>query len=411
MSDFAPLPGDSFDLCVLGAGVSGLSLAQMAAGRAQQRVLVLEKRPEAGGCLATAPVGGPEPAGWLELGAHTCYNSYARFLDIMADTDFLSRATPRKGLGFRMVERGVLRSIPSCLNFWEAACSLPRLFGATKAGNTAAAYYSRILGPSNWARVLHPALNAVASQDTAGFPADALFKARSRRRKDVVRSFAVRGGLGPAVQALGRLPGIHCALDREVVALERAGAGFQLRTGRGETVQARRVALALPPDAARALLAPAFPELAGRLARIETRQVKSLGLVFRDPLPHLPRLAGLILPDGPCYSAVSGDAFPVPGKRAWTLHFDGAKAGDDGGMLDHACRVLGADPSLVEASFRRDHTMPALALGHDQWLTELDRALPETGLMLVGNYLSGLSIEDCAGRALAEFQRVLGPSA
>jgi hypothetical protein len=343
-------------------------------------------------------------SGWLELGAHTCYNSYRRFLDVVAGTDFLARATPRKSMGFRMVEAGALRSIPSCLDFWEAALHLPRMFSAAKAGQTAAAYYSRILGPGNWARVLHPALNAVASQETQAFPADALFKPRNGRRKDVARSFAVRGGLGPAVQALGRLPGIHLAVDRAAVALARNAGGFQVLTSLGETVQAGRVAVAVPADAAAALLAQGFPETAGLLGRIGTRRVQSLGLVFRDPLAHLPRLTGLILPGGPCYSAVSADTFPVAGMRAWTFHFDGRA--DAGAMLGHACAVLGADPAAVEASFRRDHTMPALTLGHGEWLQALDRSLAGTGLMVVGNYLAGLSIEDCAGRALAEFERV-----
>jgi protoporphyrinogen oxidase len=396
MDDLAPFPSDSYDLCIIGAGISGLSLAAMASAKGQ-RTLVLERRPEAGGCLSSAPVG---DSGWMELGAHTCYNSYRRFLDVMAGTDFLSRATSRKGLGFRMVERGALRSIPSCIDFWEAALALPRLFGASKAGLTAEAYYSRILGARNWARVLHPALNAVASQETGGFPADALFKKRNGRRKDVVKSFAVRGGLGPAAQALAGLPGVHLALGRAAVELR----GTSVRTAQGETVQARRVALAVPPDAAAALLAPDFPELAGLVGRIKTTTVRSLGLVFRDPLAHLPRLAGLILPDSPCFSAVSADAFPVPGKRAWTFHF-GPGALDEAQMLAHACQVLGVAPSLVEASYRRDHIMPAMAMGHDQWLQALDQRLAGTGLLLVGNYLGGLSIEDCAGRALSEFQR------
>jgi hypothetical protein len=135
--------------------------------------------------------------------------------------------------------------------------------------------------------------------------------------------------------------------------------------------------------------------------------VKSLGLVFRDPLPRLPRLAGLILAEGPCWSAVSGDAFQVPGRRAWSFHFDGARIDAADEMQAHACRILGADPALVEASYRRNHTMPAVTVGHDRWLEELDRVLAGSDLMLVGNYLSGLSIEDCAGRAFREFERVL----
>jgi protoporphyrinogen oxidase len=402
MRDLSPLPGDGYDLCIIGAGISGLALARMASGL-HLRTLVLERRDAAGGCLSSVPFGG---SGWLELGAHTCYNSYVRFLEVMAGTDFLDRVTARRGLGFRMVEQGALRSIPSCIDFWEAALHLPRLLGAAKAGQSAAAYYSRILGPKNWARVLHPALNAVASQETAGFPADALFQTRSRRRKDVARSFAVRGGLGPAVQALAGLPGVQCVLEREATGLLRTAGGYQVRTRLGESFQARRVALAVPAPAAAGLLAEAAPEVARLLGRMETRTVRSLGVVFQDPLAHLPRLAGLILPEGPCFSAVSADAFPVAGMRAWTLHCDGARIEPEA-MLDHACELLSAPRTAVAASYPREHTLPAIAMGHGDWLRSLDLALAGSDLMVVGNYLSGLSIEDCAGRARHEFERVL----
>jgi len=408
------LPADTFDLCVIGAGVSGLCLARLAAERLGLRVLMLERRTEPGGCLASAPVGDPSaPAGWLELGAHTCYNSYTGFLDIAGATDFLARATPRGAKGFRLVEAGVLRSIPSCLDFWEAFRSLPKRFRtarqlrAAKPAMTAEAYYSAILGPRNWARVLHPMLNAVASQEIRGFPADALFRIRPRRRKDLPRSFAVRGGLAEAARSLAAHPGIHCALGRQAVELAVDAAGFRIVTSLQETVRARRAALAVPPDQARALLAAPFPELAALLERIRTCQVSTLGLVFRDPLPHLPRLAGLVPAEGPCWSAVSADNFPVPGHRAWSFHFDGARAGREEDMLACACRILGARPESVEARHRRDHTMPSLELGHGPWLAALERALAGTGLMVLGNYLSGMSIEDCANRARHEFERVL----
>ena len=184
-----------------------------------------------------------------------------------------------------------------------------------------------------------------------------------------------------------------------------------MSTAQGETFRARQVALAVPPDAAAALVAQAFPALAAHLGRMETRAVQSLGIVFADPLAHVPRLAGLILPEGPCFSAVSGDTFQVPGQRAWTFHFDGARAGTPEAMLAYACQVLGTSPQAVAHTARRDHTMPAITLGHDAWLRTLDELAAGTGLMVVGNYLTGLSIEDCAGRALSEFERVLGMQA
>jgi len=407
MSDFSSAHSESFDLCIVGAGVSGLCLAQLAASRLKLRVLVLEQGSQAGGCLATAPLAADA---WLELGAHTCYNSYANFLEIMGSTDFLGRAVPRKSMGFRFIDQGALVSIPSRLDFLELALSLPRILREPKAGQTAAAYYGRILGRRNWDRVLHPMLNAVASQETEAFPADALFKKRSRRRKDVVKSFAVRGGLGPAIQALAGQPGIRLALDQGAVAVEPGDGGFLVRTAQGGAWPCRWAALATPASAARGLLAQGFPATAGLLGRIETRVVRSLGVLFRDPLARLPRLTGLVMPDSPCYSAVSADTFPVPGKRAWTFHFDPRIGDSEAAMLDFACGVMGVGRDRVETSFRRDHLMPAIRMGHGEWLASLDASIAGSGLMLTGNYLSGLSIEDCAGRARREFERVLAPA-
>jgi len=368
---------------------------------------VLEPRAEAGGCLASATVAADA---WLELGAHTCYSSYATFLEIMGGTDFLGRAVPRKSMGFRFIDQGALVSIPSRLKFLELALSLPRLLREPKAGQTAAAYYARVLGQRNWDRVLHPMLNAVASQETEAFPADALFKKRGRRRQDVPRSFAVRGGLGPAVQALAGLPGIHCRLGEGAVAVTRTEAGFEVRGSRGQRFRSRWLALAAPAAVAQGLLAEAQPATAGLLGRIEARVVKSLGVVFRSPLAQLPRLAGLILPGSPCFSAVSADTFPVPGKRAWTFHFDERRIEDsEEAMLAFACQVMGVGREQVEACHRRDHVMPAIRMGHAEWLASLDASLEGSGLMLAGNYTTGLSIEDCAGRALREYERVLAP--
>jgi protoporphyrinogen oxidase len=418
MNDASPLNGDRCDLCVIGGGISGLAMAQLAASRLHLQVKVLDKAPQPGGCLATVPIGPTEaPEGWLELGAHTCYNSYTSFLDLMAATDLLARTVSRKSLGFKIMTDGVLRSIPACLNILEAALSLPRLLlGEKKAGQTAAAYYARILGKRNWAKVMHPMLNAVASQETEAFPADALFKPRSSRRKDVLRSFALREGLGGAARTLAEQPGIECLTGQEAVNLERTGDGFMIRLRSGKVIQARHLALAVPADAARILLAGAFPEAAALLGQIETRTVRSLGVVFSVPLAHLPRLTGLVLPGGPCFSAVSADTFPVPGKRAWTFHFDGTRMADDPeAMLDYACKVMGCNRGDVASHTRRDHAMPAVRMGHEAWVVAMDRNLEGTDVMLLGNYLSGLSIEDCVNRAHHEFERVLqsrpGPSA
>src|SRR5688572_1485954 len=67
------------DIVVIGGGLSGLAFAAHAS-RAGRSVVLLEARDTAGGCLATRPGRG---GFWIELGAHTCYNSYSAFLDLL----------------------------------------------------------------------------------------------------------------------------------------------------------------------------------------------------------------------------------------------------------------------------------------------------------------------------------------
>src|SRR5208283_4191336 len=98
----------SFDLCVIGAGISGLSLAHYA-GNAGLTVLLLEKSGEPGGCFTSAIIDGPSNSrGWLELGAHTCYNSYLNFVSLLEDLHLLDQTCPRRGLGFRVMDGGEL---------------------------------------------------------------------------------------------------------------------------------------------------------------------------------------------------------------------------------------------------------------------------------------------------------------
>jgi hypothetical protein len=68
-------------------------------------------------------------------------------------------------------------------------------------GQSVEAYYSRVTGPSNFRRVIGPAINGVLSQTANEFPADLLFKKR-RRRKDILKKFSFHGGLQAIAKAI-----------------------------------------------------------------------------------------------------------------------------------------------------------------------------------------------------------------
>ncbi|MCU0934160.1 MAG: FAD-dependent oxidoreductase, partial [Thiobacillaceae bacterium] len=71
---------EPYDCIVIGGGASGLVSASRLAG-AGRRVLLLEASDRLGGCIHTWR---PQADFWLELGAHTAYNSYAPLLEALA---------------------------------------------------------------------------------------------------------------------------------------------------------------------------------------------------------------------------------------------------------------------------------------------------------------------------------------
>ncbi len=189
----------NYDVAIIGAGISGLSFAHFCAKSGLETV-VLEKSERVGGCFHSHRFGAdPKPAGqpedfWLELGAHTCYNSYASLINVIEEAGIIKDIIPREKVPFKMLYGGQLKSIPSMLNIIELILSAPRMLNAKKAGETMESYYSKVVGKKNYSRVFGPVFDAIISQTANDFPADALFKKRPRR-KDVLKSFTLSHGL------------------------------------------------------------------------------------------------------------------------------------------------------------------------------------------------------------------------
>lgn len=397
-----------YDACVIGAGISGMSFAHYAR-RAGLRVLVIEKGSEPGGCLASVPVYGTgEAKGWLELGAHTCYNSYVEFLKVIDDLGFLGRIATRRGLAFKILSEGNLRSIGSCLNMWELFRSAPHWIYQRRTNQTVGSFYSKVLGSGNLRRVFLPVLNAVASQDVRDFPADALLKFRRQRRRDVRRSFAIRGGLQSVVCGLADRGVIECSLESEVASLCTENDRFVLRTTQAKAFKAKWVAVATPVDEAARLLEGDFPTLGRLLGRVEVRRIRSVGIVVRNRLASVPRIAGIVMADnveGPCFSAVAGDTFLVPGKRSFAFHFR-ENSCDEATALQYACDVLRIPQGDVESVHIKEQCMPAIRSGHAELVQQVDRESCGTRLSLLGNYFGGLAIEDCVFRSQKQYGRM-----
>jgi protoporphyrinogen oxidase len=389
------------ELIVVGGGISGLSLAHFAHAQGRN-VCVLEAEQRVGGALHSARFAADF---WLELGAHTGYNSYGRTLAIVEALGLAGRLTRRETARWALWQDGRVQSIPSRLGWLELAASLPRLFTTPRAGATVEAYYGRVLGRRNFARVVRPMLSAVVSQDAAGIPAELLFKKRPRRT-ELPRSYAFAGGLQSLPEAIAALPGLTVRPGVAARRIEREGATWRVSTDAGEGLEAPVLALATPPDAAAALLADVAPPVAALLGRIATAGVQSEGVVVRAERVTLPRLAGLVGVEGPFWSVVTRDTVGHADFRGFAMHFRPGASPEQ--RLERLCAVLGIAPAHIEARISATRRLPSPAAGHAALISQVDAALAGQPLLLTGNWFGGLAIEDCVTRSAAEVGRLEG---
>ena len=392
------------DLLIIGAGISGLSMAHYAAA-AGLSAGVLELEPRAGGCLHSHRFTGAPDGFWLELGAHSCFNSYGQLLEILEARRAIDRLQKRAKVGFRMFAGGAVRSIPSQLCIPELLPAPFRLLGAIKVGRSVADYYGHIVGRRNYAAVFGPAFDAVICQPAADFPADSLFRPRPRR-KEIPRGFTFAGGLQTIADHLAGQPDIRVDRERAVREIRRVGERFVARTDNAEYT-ARFLCLATPVAVAAELLRAEFPGIAKWLAEIETATVETVGVALPAGRARLPPLAGLIGRAEPFYSMVSRDTVPDARCRGFTFHFRPG-ALDEEGKLNRVAEVLGVSRNDLgpENVASKRNRLPALRVGHNERGGHLDAALAGTGLALTGNYFAGVAIEDCVVRSRAEFERL-----
>jgi protoporphyrinogen/coproporphyrinogen III oxidase len=394
------------DVIVVGGGISGLTFAFESA-RDGRETLVLEQAPTPGGCLATHRAGS---GFWYELGAHTCYNSYVGLAAVIEACglrgDLLQRAKSKLRFveGDDLVPGANLGALLRLFSWGELLRSLPRMFTEKKDGQTVYSYYSRLVGRKNYGAVLGPMLSAVPSQSADAFPAGMLFKSRATRRKDLPRSFTVKGGLASIADAIARQPRVTVATGRAAARVEVAGDRFVVTTADGERHEARVVALATPPGAASALLRGVAPELAAQVARVKEAAVESLGLAVRAERVAVPPSTFLIPRDDLFHSVVTRDPVPDASWRGFAFHFRPGVGRDD--KLRRAAALLHVKPADLEDVAERRTVLPSPVLGHEAVVAEVDRLSAGARLCITGNWFAGLSIEDCVDRSRAEWARV-----
>jgi len=397
------------DVIVVGSGISGLAYAWKAAcdGR---NVLILEKQNRIGGCIHSYRF---DDGYWYELGAHTVYNSYTGLLEIVKEAGLADRLVQRgpARVHFGLLEEGTIDWLTPLrillrLNWLETAVHAPIGFFRSKRNRTLKQYYSGFLGPRNFSRLLSPFFAAVPSQCADAFPAEgpgSLFKKRDRL-KEFPRSFGFAGGLQTLCDAILKHPNISVQKDCAATTLSRLTDGFEVQTQQGDAVRAQMVAIAVPHEEAASLLQNNYPLVADVLRRIETSVVESLGFRIPKGKTLLRKCAFVIPVDNSYFSSVSRDPFPDPDWRAFSFHFRTGTTQEQ--KMERMCDLLQVVPEDLDTPAGQSLTLPSPRANHAEIVTEIKRNLKGTDLALVGNYFSGLAIEDCIERAGQEWSRL-----
>lgn len=390
------------NIIIIGAGISGLSLAHYCAQEGL-KTLVIEKSERVGGTLHSNRF--EDACGfWIELGAHTCYNSYRNLIRIMEDCSILDRLVRREKVPFKMLVDGQIKSIPSQLNFLELLCSVPRLFTVKKEGQSVESYYSRVIGRTNYKKVLAPAINAVISQNADEFPANLLFKKRTRR-KDITKKFTITGGVQTITDAIASEKNIKIVKGKEVLSVGFNDSFFQIITD-SAVYESESLAIATSALEAARLLRESFPAVAKNLSRINVEKVESVGVVIKkDLVTSIPPVAGIIPASDSFYSVVSRDTVKHDTYRGFTFHFKPGLINYEA-KLTRIADVLGVKEKQLMHSASKENFVPSLKIGHEALIQNIEQLISGSRLFLTGNYFDGMAIEDCVTRSLKEFLRL-----
>ncbi|MDZ7606614.1 MAG: FAD-dependent oxidoreductase [Cyclobacteriaceae bacterium] len=390
------------DVIVVGAGISGLSLAHYAK-KAGLHVIVLEKESKPGGSFDTFNLPNSENGFWIELGAHTCYNSYGNLIEIMEQCGVIGAIRPRAKVPYRLWIDGKFKSFMGQIGFLELLSSLPKAFGKKKTGETVASYYGSILGKRNFEKVFSALFSAVPSQKADDFPADALFKKRDRR-KDILKDYTMNNGLQSITDSIVKHNQLEVVCGVQIESITKSNDGFLVKCGAGE-YSGKHLAICTPVGVAPKLISASFPDVAGKISQLKYQTIESLGVIVpKESLTQKP-FAGLVPINDDFFSIVSRDTVPDDRFRGFTFHFKP-------GVLtwrqktEKVCNILGIDTGQIVEMREKSNVVPSLRLGHNELVHEIDRLLQGTGLYISGNYFAGLSIEDCVIRSKTEVERM-----
>lgn len=392
-----------YDCIIIGGGISGISFAHKLKEEGR-KVLLLEKNERFGGQIHTHVSSG-EPQFCLELGAHTCYNSYARLLSMVTDLHIDQHIRPLEKYPYKIYADGRIESPMKQISLPSLLMNGPRIFFSSREGKTVRNYFRPIVGAKNYDRLFSNMFRAVICQDADDYPAELFLKGRKERLKQFPRKFTFDQGLSSLLEYIVENSRFNHIKGEEVAEVRYADEVYSIVTRKGHCFQGKRIALATSPHVVAHLLREIEPEMSGLLQTIPMVMSGTFSVIVPKERIAVESVAGIIPVNDDFFSAVSADGVVHPHLRGFSFHYRQHHQEPDR-MRELACTILRVrKEDIIETT--TTHTLPSLKLTHRNMAQQLENTRRHNSIFVLGNYFYGLSIEDCVHRSFDEYERYL----
>ncbi|NAW50189.1 NAD(P)-binding protein [Elizabethkingia argentiflava] len=385
-------------VAVIGAGISGVSFSHYCALK-DYKVKIFEKENRIGGCIEGHAL---MPEYIAELGAHTLTNKYRKVLEIIKDCHQQNKMIPLSDLKFELAEHNNLVAFIKRINLSELIFSIPQFLVTSKKNKSVREYYSAVLGNKNYESLFHFIFQAILCQNPDNFPAELLFRKRSRD-PSFPKKFTLTGGITQFLESVvSQHQNIELHFNTEVTKITKKNGLYQLWCNEQKLLSASYLNFSCPPHITKALLQEIEPHVSDMINSLKLTNIESL-LIDMGDLPALKKIKkSLIGIDQAFYSAIYHE---VQGKKFWVFHFKG-KVYNLEQKKNIIAHVLKTDPTKLQVLREKHSILPALQLHDLQKINLIQEEMRNKKIFLSTNWIAGLSMEDCCQRSFYEFKRM-----